>query len=63
MYSIVVQDSSMLVKSVYVRNTLREIEELLDILEPMMDSRYLITGEKNTVTFNDNTYSFHSVTQ
>lgn len=64
MYVVVVQDENFVVEKVIECDTMRIVQDVLETLEPDMDSEYLICGESSVLTFfnsssgSNHTYSF-----
>lgn len=61
MYCITVQNQYSVVTNCIQCNTMKEVQDVLDELEPDMDSEYLISGEASLLTFGDYTYSFRKL--
>lgn len=57
MYAVIIQDEHLVVKNIYRCRNMVEVQEVLEELEPSMDSEYLVSGEASTLTFYNKTYS------
>ena len=57
MYVVVVQDELMVVKNVVQCDTLSKVAEVLDVLNPDMDSSSIISGQNSSLTYHSDGYS------
>jgi len=61
MYCIVVQNQDCSVSQTIECDSLSQVQEVLEILEPNMDAQYLVSGEATNCTFGLFTYSFRKL--
>lgn len=61
MYCVVVQNQYFVVTNCIKCETLAEVQNVLEELEPDMDCEYLISGEATICTFGNSTYSFYKL--
>lgn len=65
MYVVIVQDDLLVVTSVIQCDTLAMVQEVLESLEPNMDSENLLLGNCSTITYGNSeamfTYSFQKL--
>lgn len=61
MYAVVVQDDLLTVDKVIACDTMADVQDVLEEIQPFMDAKYLIIGQADTVTFGNFTYSFRKL--
>ena len=61
MYCVIIQDDLLNIEQVIQCDTMKEVQDTLEKVQPFMDSEYLIIGEASTVTFGNKTYSFRKL--
>lgn len=61
MYCLIIQDDMLVVDKVISCDTMVEVQETLEEIQPCLDSEYLLSGEVSSVTFGNFTYSFRKL--
>lgn len=61
MYVVIVQDLTLNVRRVIQCETMLEVQNVLETIEPDMDSQYLINGDASSVPFGSFVYSFRKL--
>jgi len=61
MYCLTVQNQDNQVVNAIMCDSLLEVQEVLEIIEPYMDAQYLVSGEATVCTFGMFTYSFRKL--